>query len=169
MAEVLVEFESTFQGPDDRFYEARACGRERPDGMWEGWLEFTPSDGSSVIETGRETTQPDREHLLYWATGLTTAYIDGAVHRTLTPSPVPKRREVRSQPAYSGPAEPILDPFQVYQEGEQILRQQLNALDADKLRAIIRGYNLADPKTVEVANYDELVSLIMNAVSRRAA
>ena len=35
MAEVFVEFENTWQGPDGKSYEARACGREREDGLWE--------------------------------------------------------------------------------------------------------------------------------------
>jgi hypothetical protein len=169
MAEVLVEFESTFKGPDGRFYEARACGRGRPDGLWEGWLEFTPSDGSPTVATGRETTQPKRADVVYWATGLTATYLEGALDRMLKPAPVPTRRQVRSQPAFSGPAEPILDPFRVYQEGEQMLRQQLNALAADKLRTIIGAYGLADAKTAEVANYDELVALIMTGVRRRVA
>ena len=60
MAEVLVNFDSEFKGPDGRFYQARACGRERPDGMWDGWLEFTALSDGTVTETARETTQPGR-------------------------------------------------------------------------------------------------------------
>lgn len=85
MAEVLVKFESEFKGPDGKFYEAKACGEGRDDGLWEGWLEFTPIGGGEPVETDRETTQPNRDDTLYWATGLTTTYIDGALHRAMTP------------------------------------------------------------------------------------
>jgi hypothetical protein len=85
MAEVLVKFEGTVTGIDERAYEARACGRERTDGLWEGWLEFVPNDGTAALRTGRETTQPNRDDLVYWATGLTAGYLDGALLRTLRP------------------------------------------------------------------------------------
>src|SRR6266511_1499914 len=39
-------------------YRARACGRERADGTWEGWIEFVPEAGGSVLASERETTQP---------------------------------------------------------------------------------------------------------------
>ena len=83
MKEVLVEFENNWTGPDGKTYEARVCGREREDKLWEGWIEFTPTDGSEVIHTDRETTQPNRDDTLYWARGLTFAYIDGALLRLL--------------------------------------------------------------------------------------
>lgn len=90
MDEVLVEFESEFKGPDDRLYHARACARSRDDGLWEGWLEFVPLGDGQPIRTDRETTQPNRDDTLYWATGLTTTYIDGALLRVLTPA-LPRR------------------------------------------------------------------------------
>jgi hypothetical protein len=105
MAEVLVEFDNTWKGPDDKQYEARACGRGRDDGLWEGWLEFTPSDGSDVIATERETTQPNRPDMLYWATGLTYAYIDGALARSLRPPPkgLSMRTPTNMQAAFRAP------------------------------------------------------------------
>lgn len=103
MAEVLVEFESEFKAPDGRFYDARACARRRDDGLWEAWLEFIPRDGGETVQTGRETTQPNRDDALYWATGLTTSYIDGALHRTLTPSPAVPNRVSNAQPTFTQP------------------------------------------------------------------
>jgi hypothetical protein len=53
--------------------------------MWEGWIEFEPSDGGAAIRTPRETTQPNLKDLEYWATGLTEAYLEGALVRALDP------------------------------------------------------------------------------------
>jgi len=185
MSEVLVEFEGTVTGIDERAYEARACGRERADGLWEGWLEFAPLDGSTVLRTGRETTQPSRGDAIYWATGLTINYLDGALLRILRPTPVVQPRPTRAVPAYSEPAEPgtpateavraipraVLDPFAVYAEGDHILRQQLNALSEGQLRIIIKAYGLtsADPSELDEITKPTLIGLIMMAVSRRAA
>jgi hypothetical protein len=43
--------------------------------MWEGWIEFVPSDGGGdVLVTPVESRQPERQHLVYWATGLSQVY-----------------------------------------------------------------------------------------------
>jgi hypothetical protein len=184
MAEVLVEFENEWSGPDGKTYQARACGRERPDGLWEGWLEFIPVDGSEVLASERETTQPNREDTRYWAGGLTYTYIDGTLLRLLKPMPKLPTRPIGGKPAFSAPAprrEPlpsdavgtraILDPFEVYREGDTILRGQLNALDEGQLRNIIRHYQINDmpPEQLGRLSRAELIALIMTAVERRAA
>jgi hypothetical protein len=38
---------------------------------------------SGVRRTAQETVQPDREALLYWATGLGAAFLEGALEREL--------------------------------------------------------------------------------------
>lgn len=91
MAEVLVQFQEPLSSPGGTFYTARVCGRAAPDGGWEGWIEFVPGDGSQVRRSQRETRQPDRDALLYWATGLTQVYLEGSLARTLEP-PRPRRR-----------------------------------------------------------------------------
>jgi hypothetical protein len=79
MAEVLVHFETSVAHGGD-IYEARAVGR--PAGhMWEGWLEFLPRDGGAPVVGRVESTQPEREHLVYWATGLTPVFLEGALQR----------------------------------------------------------------------------------------
>ncbi len=82
MAELLVEFPDVVVA-DGRRYHARACGAACPDGMWHGWLQFVPEDGGAAIATPRETTQPNRTDAVYWATGLTTVYLEGALARAL--------------------------------------------------------------------------------------
>ena len=104
MAEVLIEFANEL-GDSGVVYEARACGRQRDDDLWEGWVEFEPRGGGETVRTSRETTQPNEADLRYWATGLTGAYLEGALERALRPSPHAKRRERASArpPKYGEP------------------------------------------------------------------
>jgi hypothetical protein len=63
-------------------YSTRICGEERVDGTWEGWLEFEPTDSSQpTLVTERETSQPNRSALEYWADGLEPIYLEGALAR----------------------------------------------------------------------------------------
>ena len=80
-AEVLLVYAETLITPDSTSYVVRACGTPRADGMWVGWLEFTAAGESTVRRTGQETTQPNRDALLYWASGLEPVYLQGAFAR----------------------------------------------------------------------------------------
>ena len=63
-------------------YHAFIFGEERADGTWVGWIEFRPSGaGGASLRTGQETSQPNREALIYWATGLEPTYLEGAFAR----------------------------------------------------------------------------------------
>jgi hypothetical protein len=64
---------------DGQHYEVLIEGREREDGTWEGRIVYR--GGSVLKKTGRETSQPDRAALEYWATGLEQVYLDGALDR----------------------------------------------------------------------------------------
>jgi hypothetical protein len=73
-----------FQTPvmaDGVVYRAEAWCDQRDDGLFEGWLQFIPPDGLGILSTGRETTQPTRGALVYWATGLEPVYLEGAFER----------------------------------------------------------------------------------------
>jgi len=180
MAKVLMTFETPLVAPNQRTYSARACGREQPGGLWEGWLEFIPTRGRAV-RSGRETTQPNLVDLEYWATGLTPVYLDGALRRALAgrtrivaPAPV-------ETPAFDGPApawvsastEPayraVLDPFSVYAKGDDLLRQELSAMSPWHLRNIIRAYDLASSPDLdlEMLTAPELIGVIMSGVRAR--
>jgi hypothetical protein len=136
-------------------YIARAVGRLADGGMWEGWIEFVPVDGGDVIITGVESRQPAREHLAYWATGLTPVYLEGALHRALTPitvrvrtEPVPFSKAPAPRPVAAAPSramshpEPILDPFEIGARNLDVLRQELTALNRPRLLNIIDAYDL---------------------------
>jgi hypothetical protein len=184
MASVLTIYHrSPLSLPDGRVYTAQACGRVREDGIWEGWLEFVPHDGSEVLRSTRETTQPNQTALEYWATGLTPVYLRGALERTLTPPPVvldaPVVDSVYDEPAAPNvpiaeratEADPVLDPFSIYAKGEDLLRRQLGALSPRHLRAIISGYDLIDPTGVDLNRLTaaELIAVIITAVRQQAA
>jgi hypothetical protein len=79
--ETLHEFATLLRDTDGTDYRARACGGQRPDGSWIGWLEFHPVSGGLVWRTDRETTQPDHAALTYWASGLEPHYLEGAFSR----------------------------------------------------------------------------------------
>jgi hypothetical protein len=156
MAEVLLAFEAPVTDESGAFH-ARVVGRRADDGMWEGWLEFDPLDRHGQTLVGPvESRQPEREHLTYWATGLTPIYLEGALHRAKTPIVV--RTRVVEQPVSDAPAarattvtvpartlrrEAILDPFEVArQSGIDVLDQELRALNRPRLLNIIEEFDL---------------------------
>lgn len=83
MAEVLVDFDTTIRADDGTNWHPRVCGAIADDCLWEGWVEFLPAGGEDrePIRTRRETEQPKRSDLMYWAQGLTQVYLEGALHR----------------------------------------------------------------------------------------
>ena len=154
MAEVLVAFEEPVRD-DLGEYQARAVGRHAEDGMWEGWVEFVPLDGSDeVLVTGVESRQPEKEHLTYWATGLTPVFLDGALHRARNPitvrvkpvevpySSAPAVKDVTVTRVMTPGPEPVLDPFDIGSRNIDQLRQELNALNRPRLLNIITAYEL---------------------------
>lgn len=178
MAEVLVSFNDTIVA-DGVPYRARACGREMDDGRWEGWIEFESLDGTRVLRSGRETTQPNRTDAAYWATGLTPVYLEGALERALHPLTVARVEE--EVPAFDGPApaveeprprsEAVLNPYSVYRKGEAVLRRQLAALADWHLVNIIQAYDLSDlpPADLERMPGPQLIEMIVAAVRDRSA
>ena len=173
MAEVVHVFEDAVL-LDGAPYDAQVAGR--PDGhVWEGWIEFVARDGSDAYRTPRETTQPDRAALVYWATGLSGTYLEGALRRALEP---PAKRVKTPMPtaAFEAPApnpaadvfaadRAVLDPFSVGAKGEELLRRELGALRGWHLRNIVRAYRLANADVdLEVMTEPELIELIVDAV-----
>ena len=80
MAELIQTYMQKLRDAGDQEYTACAFGEERADGNWEGWLEFRSASGE-VRRTARETTQPNRGALEYWASGLEPIYLEGAFAR----------------------------------------------------------------------------------------
>jgi hypothetical protein len=154
MAEVLADYPDILTDSDAVAYRARAYGAAMPDGTWQGWLEFVPLAGAAPIRSARETTQPNLTDTAYWATGLTTVYLEGALQRALDLAHAP---EAMPQAPTSSPASAILDPFKVYERGEVPLRQQLGALSGWHLINIIDTYRLSAESRHELARLPEAV------------
>jgi len=174
VAEVFVEFDEPVTAEDGKIYTARACGGQMAGGTWQGWIEFIPASGDPV-RSARETTQPNRQDTIYWATGLTPVFLQGSLRRALNPTVRPIARPI-DQPHFDGPAEPfvaagahtesILDPFSVYRKGEALLRRQLSALAGWHLVNIIRDYGLSNESSDLLSAREpvQLVELIIDAV-----
>lgn len=138
------------------------------------------TDGRGVARTGRETTQQDREQLLYWAEGLTLAYLEGALERALAPDPtVSLRRRRVGRPTYEGPApggvragrrSAALDPYDLFVRGRDVLLALLSELDRSTLREIIRSHRLsaASPQELSRLTPAQLASLIVRCIEERS-
>ena len=175
MARTLAQFDTPIFDSAGARWVARACGRERDDGLWEGWLEFENVQTGAVLRTVRETTQPNLTDITYWASGLTPIYLDGALSRTLN-APPPREPVRVIPPHYDGPAqrqtvkssgtESILNPFSVYEKSPHLLAQELTALRAYHLRQIIRDYALSSDGDgrLESMTEPELGALILQRV-----
>ena len=182
MAEVLLSFDQPVRD-ELGAYHARAVGRLAEDGMWEGWIEFTSIDGGEqVLVTGAESRQPAREHLQYWATGLTPVYLEGALHRARRPVTVrvqPVEVPISSAPKPRDPVvprvmppgpEPVLDPFEIGGRSLDVLRQELGALNRPRLLNIIAAFAL-NPAGEDVSwmSDRQLVQFIVTAVEAQLA
>ena len=152
MAQLLMAYDSPVTDSSGT-YQARAIGRQASDHMWEAWLEFVPLHGpGDVLISAVESRQPEWEHLVYWATGLTPVYLEGALHRArhpltvhvtdpdvpLSDAPAPREVVVRTPRA----PEAVLDPFEIGGRNLDILRQELTALNRPRLLNIIAAYDL---------------------------
>jgi len=181
VADLLVTFTEPTRSATGDLYYGRAFGRVATDGLWEGWLEFTRAGDDETATTARETEQPNRVDLLYWAQGLTQTYLEGALARALAPTPdlqpTPEERvhidsAPRSLAAALGSVTPrvVLDPFLTYAEGENLLHNQLHALSPDHLQNIVEAYRFVDaddPDWARTASKNALVDRIVDRVRER--
>lgn len=76
---VVHELPVLFDG-QGRLHTARVLGALAEDGLWEGSIEFRDK-GGNAITTRIETRQPNLADLIYWSTGLTKVYLQGALRR----------------------------------------------------------------------------------------
>ncbi len=187
--EVLLEFESRVESPDGKMWKARARGRPLQANLWEGWIEFERTDGSASIRSPRETTQPNREHLVYWATGLEPLFLEGSLQRALAapqfarsgqstspsepsstrPAPRPTPRSV--DPAPLGPLDPensVLEAYHILEtQGEEILRQELTALAEWQLRNVAEAYDVEPRRRIDELDRASLQKRIVEELRRR--
>ena len=63
----------------------------------------------------------------------------------------------------------MLDPFETYLQGKDVLHKQLHALETQRLRDIAVAYGLADRGRADGATHDELETIIMTGVASPTA
>jgi hypothetical protein len=164
MREIIVDLERTSADGDD--YYQQVAGDQRPDGMWEAWLEFIPVDDTlEPLRTNIETTQPTREDVVRWAETLSDVYVQGAFTRAVNAAeggiPV-------SYPTVTANVAP-LDPFELLQLGKAALRARLRGLTRPELLAILEQYNLNPAeKDLTRLNDSQLVTFIVTAAEVQA-
>ena len=184
MAEILVKFDEPIAVPGGKAYFAHAVGKEIEGGLWHGWLEFQAVVGEAdALASGRETTQPNRTNLEFWAQGLTKVYLEGALARAIWLAEPPREIPLKeSEPSlFSAPASreatppravpsasprPILDPFQVYAQGEEILLRELSALSRDHVESIAIAYRIGASAAsgINQTSKADLIDAIVKAV-----
>jgi hypothetical protein len=91
MFEIIHSISDSYRSSDGRPFQVQVRGAQSGH-VWYGWLAFLPLDDGPVLETDRETTQPNRDALGYWASGLEPLYLDGAFERASRP-----QRHLRDQ------------------------------------------------------------------------
>ena len=189
MAEILVKFDEPIAASGGKAYFAQAVGKEVEGGLWHGWLEFQSVSGEpDALASGRETTQPNRTNLEYWAQGLTKIYLEGALARAIALTEPPRETpRMEAEPSlFSAPASreataprgvpsasprPILDPFQAYLQGEEILRRELTALSRDHVESIAIAYRIGASagSGINQASKTDLIDAIVGAARDRQA
>jgi hypothetical protein len=182
MAETLLEYQKLVSAPNGAKYQARARASRVRGGLWHGWMEFVPIAGGLSVRTARETTQPNRIDTVYWATGLSAVYLEGALRRALSkPTVMPALRPPRA--LFGGPApiraslveaprsSAVLDPFSVYREGQAQLRRELTLLSVRQLVDIAVKYDMTslDSAVLDCLPAATLLELIVLAVVRGSA
>jgi hypothetical protein len=182
----LQSFSESLLGTDGLRYTAQAAGTPNAAGQWEGWIEFLPVTGDAPpLRTARETTQPNRADAVYWASGLTTVYLEGALERALKPlrqhyavapetlfdEPAPARVRAKVPDKEEAPeVEAAMDPFEVYRNGEDVLRRRLTAFEAWHLVNIILKYRLSESASsvLELLPASDLIDIIVGGVRERS-
>ena len=169
MAELIAHLPFRVVDTQGREFYVSVVGDTRPDGEWEGWLEYVPLDDTDVLVTRIETTQPNRATLERWADGLTTFYVEGAFSRAvpdtsdrLRPRIVATRAEAVAAAVRAMVDLP--DPFELYTLGPDRMRARLSALPRVTLLEIITAFELNPAgKSLAWLSDHQLVTFIVTA------
>jgi hypothetical protein len=160
---VTYEYADVLENLVAKRYRARAVGRVRSDGMWEGWIEFVDFAGDERLPTDIETRQSNEEAFRYWAGGVGPVYLEGAFSRAKARAANASER--LAPPLSPEPPRAVLDPFEVDAQGEGLLAAQLRALDLDRIRDIALAYELVPPRTAALAARAKLIVEILATVA----
>jgi hypothetical protein len=159
MSDVLRSFDEPI-GHSSGSYHARVVGQRASDGMWEGWLEFTPVDSAhDVVASSIESRQATKPQLEYWSQGLTVVYAEGSLDRALRPITV-HRRIIETPP-------PVLNPFEIGARSIDVLAQELHALNRTRLLQIIAAFDIRTGGTDAAMTNEQLIEAIVLSVAQQ--
>jgi hypothetical protein len=136
------QYSATLVDPYGRRYVARVYGAYRPDDLWDGWFVFFPLDGGRAVATDRETTQGSLAAVRYWASGISTVYLDGALERAR--AMLPEARLARRHAQAEGEEALARAEAAAYEAAAHAARKA--ALDADRRRRETEAMLLAERK-----------------------
>ena len=89
MAELIQQYVERIRGAESE-YIVRACGEQRADGTWNGWLEFhDATDSHAPFRSLSSTRHPDHGALTRWAAGLEKRDFARAFEARIVPTPEP--------------------------------------------------------------------------------
>jgi hypothetical protein len=124
------QYAATLVDPYGRRYVARVYGTCRPENLWDGCFVFFPLDGGRAVATNRETTQGSLAAVRYWASGISTVYLDGALERAR--AMLPEARLARRQAQAEGEEALARAEAAAHEAAAHAARKA--ALDADRRR-----------------------------------
>lgn len=158
-------------------YYASVAAEQRPDGMWEAWLEYVPLEESDALLTDTETTQSTREDLVRWAETLTETYVQGAFPRAVAATTgsrlIAQRSDVGLDPELTTSAvrSGLEDPFELYSlVGISEMRAHLLARPRSTLLAIIDAFGLNPArKSLSWLTQSQLATFIVTATEVQLA
>jgi hypothetical protein len=82
MVHFVMQYSQVLVTPDHEEYVARVYAATHAEGRWDGWFVFFPlRGGGRELATDRETTQNSLAAVAYWASGISTTYLEGALQR----------------------------------------------------------------------------------------
>ena len=154
-------------------YYASVAAEQRPDGMWEAWLEYVPTDETDPLVTPTETTQSSRADVVRWANALTDTYVEGAFERAVEATLVTSPRVVARRASADSAVDPVAatvrgelpDPFELYASGVTTMRIRLATLPRSMLLDTIEAFGLNPAgKSLTWLSDAQLVTFIVTAV-----
>ena len=172
MAEIIADLtHRIIDAAGEEFY-VRVAGEPRPDGIWEGWLEYVPLGESEVLLTPIETTQPNRVALEHWAGALTDTFVEGAFARAVRASTDPVARLTAIRDPWNPWVTPGVgapDPFELLPSDREAMRATFGALTRPMLLSVIAEYGLNPAgKSLAWLSDRQLVTFIIIATEARA-
>ena len=81
MVHFVTQYPQVLVSPDGHEYVARVYASTHALAGWDAWFVFFPLRGGRELATDRQTTQGSLAAVSYWASGITTTYLEAALER----------------------------------------------------------------------------------------